>query len=81
LSASEFHNSRPLREAQGSPQGRVTWAFSFGSFSLTPKKMNKMLHDIKWFQPVYNKVAALLSHQIGRTYPGPPPESEGLNQN
>ena len=36
---SEFHNSRPLREAQGSPQGRDTGAFSFGSFSFTRKKM------------------------------------------
>jgi len=26
-----FTARRPLREAQGSPQGRVTWAFSFGS--------------------------------------------------
>jgi len=31
LSASEFTARRPLREAQGSPQGRVLWAFSFGS--------------------------------------------------
>jgi len=50
LSASEFYNSRPLREAQGSPKGRVTWAVSFGSFSFSQKKMNKMLHDIYQLQ-------------------------------
>jgi hypothetical protein len=38
LSISEFHNSRPIREAQGSPQGRVTRAFSFGSFSFHVKE-------------------------------------------
>jgi hypothetical protein len=31
LSEASFTALRPLREAQGSPQGRVLWAFSFGS--------------------------------------------------
>jgi hypothetical protein len=47
LSVSEFYNSRPLREAQGSPKGRVTWAISFGSFSFSEKKMNKMLQQTR----------------------------------
>jgi hypothetical protein len=41
LSVSEFHSDRPIREAQGSPKGRVTGAISFGSFSFSQKKMNK----------------------------------------
>ena len=41
MSASEFHSDRPIREAQGSPKDRVTWAISFGSFSFSQKKMNK----------------------------------------
>jgi hypothetical protein len=28
---SEWRGARPFREALGNPQGRVLWAFSFGS--------------------------------------------------
>jgi len=40
---SEFQSVGPLREAQGSPQGRVLWAFSFGHFSCTHKKSDKAI--------------------------------------
>ena len=52
----EFHNSRPLREAQGSPQGRVTWAFSFGSvfFHAKENEQTQMAFPLKIFAILYN---------------------------
>jgi len=49
LSDSEFHSDRPIREAQGSPKGRVARAISFGSFSFSQKKMNKKPNHAKRF--------------------------------
>jgi len=78
---SELCWARPFREAQGSPQGRVLWAFSFGYFSCTHKKSDKVIqNNNKLLQGSHRKRRKITSPRIDETYPDPTSKVAGLGR-